>query len=115
MPLKSDNNDVDIVKNLYDVHIPSSPYNLIPPQVLIRQMREQKFHVTYSEYDDTGYILKYEAPCSDENRAYSTLPIPIGTHQLFTLRNPPSYTDFMTKASHYLAEFKNFVGATHII
>ena len=39
LPLRSDDGNIDVILGLNEVYVPSSPYNLIPPQILIKQMK----------------------------------------------------------------------------
>ena len=41
LALKSDKGNVDIIRNLDAVYVPRSPYNLLPPQLIISQMKRK--------------------------------------------------------------------------
>ena len=85
MPLQSNNGEVDLVSNLSAVFIPSCPYNLLPPQVLIRHMKSRGFEVEYFKHDDKVYIFKYRKPTSVNSKPkWREITIPIGANQLFT-------------------------------
>ena len=43
LTLQSDGGQVSQIKNLDAVLVPSSPYNLIPPQLLVAQMKIEVF------------------------------------------------------------------------
>ena len=43
------------------------------------------------------------------------LTVPIGKNNIFTLRTNVGYKHFMSRASKYFDDFKNFAGAAHII
>ena len=116
LPLQSNNGEVDLVSNLPAVFIPSCPYNLLPPQVLIRHMKSRGFEVEYFKHDDKVYIFKYRKPTSTNSKPkWREITIPIGANQLFTLRTNSGFKHFMTRAASYLSEFKLFAGAGHII
>ena len=59
LPLKSDNGTLDVVSNLHTLCVPSSPYNIIPPQVLIQQMRRQHYKIDHFLHDDREYIYEH--------------------------------------------------------
>jgi hypothetical protein len=46
--------DVDIDDAVYD---PTSPFNLIPPQIIISKIRHDGQYVNYAKHDDREYIL----------------------------------------------------------
>ena len=60
--LKSDNGHYDIIPNLPVVYVPSCPYNLIPPQLLIKHMKAIGYTITDFSHDDTTYAFKYRPP-----------------------------------------------------
>ena len=45
LPLQSDNNTVDDVIDLQAVYVPSYPYNLVHPQILVNQTKAQNYNV----------------------------------------------------------------------
>lgn len=53
--LKSDDRDFDTIPNLPTVYIPTSPYDLIPPQPLIKYMRGIVYTITDFSHDDKYY------------------------------------------------------------
>lgn len=46
---------------------------------------------------------------------FCQLTIPLGTNGPFTMRTNAGFSGFLSRASHYLKEFKNFAGASHVI
>ena len=112
IPLRSDANEVDIIKDLDAVLLPSSPYNIIPPQLFINEMKRRNFEVSYSEHDDNEYIFHYK---SSSSSAYRKLTIPIGDNQLFLFRTNEGYRNFMSRASKYNKTFSCFAGEVHTI
>ena len=112
LPLKSDDGTVTIISDLDAVYVPSSPWNLIPPQILITQMKLQGFNIKHFHHDELKYVLNYTKP---EGVSSHTLTIPIYENGLFHLRNNEGYTHFMYRTAHYLPGYINFVGAAHII
>ena len=57
--LKSDSGKVSTVNNLDVVLVPSSPYNLIPPQLLVTQMKARGFSIKYLHHSDKTYVFSY--------------------------------------------------------
>ena len=112
LPLKSDDGTVTIIPDIDAVYVPSSPCNLIPPQILITQMKLQGFDIKYFHHNELQYVLNYTKP---EGVSSHTLTIPISKNGLFHLRTNEGYTHFMSRAAHYLPDFLNFAGAAHII
>ena len=100
------------MSNLHAVYVPSCPYNLIPPQVLIKQMRLQAYDIQHSEHDDTKYIFNYK---SSSSKCYRSVTVPLGNNGLFTLRTNEGYSSFMSRAASYNTDFAGFAGATHVI
>ena len=83
---QSNTGEVDLVSDLPAVYIPSCPYNLLPPQVLIRYMKEKDFEVEYFKHDDQVYIFRYHpSTTSNKMTLWREITIPIGTNQLFIL------------------------------
>lgn len=115
LSLRSNSGQVDTVKDLEAVFVPSCPYNLIPPHILIKQMRAQGFIIDHFCHDDTEYIFRYTSPLRPSTSQPCTLTIPIGSNNLFQFRTNDGYTGFMAQAAHYCREFRHFAGAGHII
>ena len=116
MPLQSDTGELDIVPTIQAVYVPSCPYNLVPPHVLIRQMKQQGFDVDYFKHDDKNYIFKYRQTSSALNpHKWRNITIPIGSNDMFTLRTNAGFKHFMSRAASYLSEFSSFAGSANII
>ena len=115
LPLRSDNGHLDMVSNLQAVYVPSCPYNLIPPQILINQMKHQGFRVNYFKHNDKEYIFEYFPPSTIGLLNPRHLTVPVGENNLFTLRTNVGYKHFMSRAPKYFDDFKNFAGAAHLI
>ena len=52
IPLKSKDGRISLVEGVPVVHIPSCPHNLLPPQVLIKEMKARRFQVRHFKHDD---------------------------------------------------------------
>ena len=114
LPLKSDDGTIDTIVVSDAVYIPTSPYNLVPPQILLKQMKLAGYHCEYAEHDDEVYIFRYRPPGSNDatNRQ---LTVPIGPNNLFSVRSKEGYTAFFRRATHYVPEWDAFAGSSHII
>ena len=84
--LKSNQGRADIVRNLDGIYVPSSPYNLIPPQVLTKQMRKQGFKIKYFHHDDEEYLFSYFTSSSNSKQVKNNLTVHICKNSLFILR-----------------------------
>ena len=114
LPLRSDDGSFTTISNLDAVFVPSSPYNLIPPQLLLSAMRSQGYLIDDFSHTDKIYTFKYSSPgCHD--KPFSTLTVPIGRNGLFTFRSNDGYTAFMSRASTYCPEYNAFAGSYHVI
>ena len=105
---KNDNGTSTSVRNLSAVLVPSSPYNLIPPQILIKQMKLQDYTVNHSKHDETEYIFNYK---KIDDASFQTLTVPISPNGLFSLHTKEGYSNFMSRASAYCSYFGAFAGA----
>lgn len=104
--VKSDYNSVAIIPNLDVVYVPSSPYNLIPPQILICQIKQQGFHIKYFHHNKLQYILKYIK--STITSSYR-LTIPM-KNSLFHLQTNEGYTTPCSPVSPIIyANFENLL------
>ena len=59
LSLQSDSGQVDKFRLPPAVYVPTSPYNLVPPQILFTAMREQGYNPQRFSHDDTDYVLRY--------------------------------------------------------
>ena len=112
LPLRSDADNVDVIADLEAVHVPSCPYNIIPPQLLIDEMKRRNFDVHSSTHDERIYTFTYKPSTS---KVYRTLTIPISVNRLFILRSKEGFTNFMARASTYNKHFECFAGELHVI
>jgi hypothetical protein len=113
LPLKSDNGKVDYVDVDDAVYVPTSPYNSVPPQIIINKLKKQGYYVQCSEHDDHKYMFRYN-PLSDA-KTERTITVPIRRNHLFTMRLNEGYTSFFQQASHFDPEWGLFAGAAHVI
>jgi hypothetical protein len=112
IPMKSDNGSVTYVTISDAVYVPTSPFNLPPPQMLINKVRHQGYGVDYSKHDDREYIFNYRK--TPDSKA-CTLIVPIGANDLLTMQWNEGYTSFFRQAEEYDPEWRSFAGASHVI
>ena len=86
LSLRSDEGAIDKIEIENAVYVPSSPYNLIPPQLLINQLKRTKYDVAHAKHDDREYVFTYR-PTSGKCEKSRTLTVPIGENNLFTFRS----------------------------
>jgi hypothetical protein len=113
LPLRSDDGTVDQVILRNAVYVPSSPFNLIPPQLLIAEWKHSGFHVDYFEHDDKEYIFNYKPDASAKEPR--KLTVPVGSNNLFALQSNDGYTGFFKQAKNFEPDWCMFAGAAHII
>jgi hypothetical protein len=56
IPLKSDDGIVDYI-TVNAVYVPSCPFNLVPPQVLMTEMKAQGYTIANAEHDELEYTI----------------------------------------------------------
>lgn len=114
--LRSDDGQVDAIV-LKDVcYVPSSPYNLIPPQVLISTLKAHDYHTELAKHDDRIYIFEYNSKekCSKPRR----LTINISPNNLFVIHDNEGYKKFFRESQQYSDTWCNwceFAGAAQLI
>ena len=57
--LETDDGRYDTIEVHDAVYVPSSPYNSLPPQLLIYRMKEPGYIINHSFHDDSEYIFDY--------------------------------------------------------
>jgi hypothetical protein len=59
LPLMSDST-VDSILIKDAVYIPTSPFNLVPPQLLQQKLSEAGYKCAYAKHNDKEYIFQYQ-------------------------------------------------------
>ena len=59
LPLKLFNVEVHSVTDLPAVYVPTCPFNLLPPHILIQFMRSKGFEIDYFKHNDERYEFTY--------------------------------------------------------
>jgi hypothetical protein len=114
LPLKSDSGTIDTVTIDDAVYIPTSPFNLVPPQLLIRHLNKSQYDCDLATHNDKEYVFQYRKAGTDVSTKRK-LTVPIGNNDLFTVRSNEGYTAFFRKATYYAPEWCVFVGNSHVI
>ena len=78
LPLRSNNGDIDIITDLDAVYVPSSPYNLVPPQILIKQMKSRILTVNRFNHDDINYTFSYKPSSLPKDKPPRIITAPQG-------------------------------------
>ena len=100
LPMISDSQQVSLLRGVPAVYVPSSPYNLLPPQLLVREMKQHGFRVRYSEQNDVEYIFNYN-PNPQSSSSFHRLTVPLGHNDLYKFRSAPGYCNFLKCAKFY--------------
>jgi len=80
--------------------VPTSPYNLIPPQILYKSLGSSGFEARRFDHDDNDYVFRYRRRGI---REWNTLTVFLQSNGLFVFRTHPGYKSFtadMKKCSH---------------
>jgi len=109
LPLTSDQGHKETVVFENAIYCRTSPFNLLPPQILMRTLKQQYGH-TKVTHDDTHYCLEW----IDSTKTNRTTTLHISANDLFVLRTAPEYTSFFRDATAYLPSWKSFAGSTFI-
>ena len=59
--LRADDNSSDSVEMHDAVHVSTSPFNLLPPQLLVLNLKKNNYGVQRFKQDDRRYVLQYYA------------------------------------------------------
>ena len=106
--LQSDDGHRDTI-NVKAVYVPSSPYNIISPQLLIHALKSQGYEVKPASHDDAHYSLSY----SKNGSPLRKLTVKSNQNDLFLLRTAEGYKRFSKYACCYGEEWCAF--ASHVI
>lgn len=114
IPLKYDDGHFDLLPNMDAVLVPSSPYNLLPPRLLITHMRSSGYIIHHFKHNDANHAFRYKKVSISSSTA-CTITVPINANGLFQFWTYDVYTFCMSRVSHYCKEFLTFTGAAHDI
>ena len=88
------------------IFCPTSPYNLAPPQLLVRALKKRGYRAQ-GYHDDTEYVLRYSRPNSVPHK----MRTPISPNDLFLAQINPGYTSFFREAVKFGPTWRSFAGA----
>lgn len=112
LPLVSDDGSTDRISVIDAVYVPSSPYNLVPPQLLIALLKKQGYQVENSQHDEKSYQFFYQPPGGGEKKV---LTVPLNDRGMFSFATKPGFLAFMARACGFEPKWKCFAGAAHVI
>ena len=92
------------------VFVPSSPYNIIPPQLLISALKTNGYKAGTATHDNKLYTLT----CNKDKKNHQ-LTVWTNENDLFMLCSAEGYTKFSKYASQYGKQLCSFIGASNII
>ena len=87
--IKSDNEHQTNI-HVEAVFVPSSPYNIIPPQLLIHALKNNGYKIGMATHDEEVYTFTYAKDSTKNHR----LTIKANENDLFMLRTAEGYTKF---------------------
>eukprot|EP00980_Cylindrotheca_fusiformis_P016832 scaffold5080_cov130-Cylindrotheca_fusiformis.AAC.1 len=105
------------------VYVPSSPYNIVPPQLLIKHLKEQGCGAD-SQLNNELFQLRFSSPSNwrgerdllrDSDATDCVMSVPLDRRNLFTMWTNPGYQSFFSQASQFNPEYAYFAGASHVI
>ena len=92
--------------------IPDCPYNLLPPQILVADLKRRGWRAR-CYYDDLEHVLEFKDP--RESGPPKQIVSTIKRNKLFTVRANQGYTSFFCHAVDSDPEWCSFAGALHVI
>jgi hypothetical protein len=92
--------------------IPDCPYNLLPPQILVADLKRRGWQAR-CYYDDLEHVLEFKNP--HESGPPKQIVSTIKRNKLFTERANQGYTSFFCHTVNSDPEWCSFAGALHII
>ena len=114
LQLQADDGTAHIVR-MKAVYVPSSPYNLLPPQLVVRSLRHSGYQAS-CVHDDALYTLQYsKLNPSAPSDPPKVLTVPIADNDLFMLRHKHGFTKFFQHALSFGSDWSLFSGAAHVI
>ena len=87
--LRSDDDSYESIEMNDAVYVPTSPFNLLPPQLLVLGLMKNNYKVEWFKHDDRRYVLQYSASGKEKK-----LTIPVDDRNMFTLWTQFVYHDF---------------------
>lgn len=114
---KSDSGVVDTIRVEGVCYVPTSPYDLTPPQVLIAKLKQQGYWTDYAKHDDQIYVFTYRK-LDEPKSSTRSLTVNISSNNLFLMRPSEGYNHFFKQLHAYSAEWCNwceFAGAADVI
>ena len=108
LTLESVDGHLEIVNHLA-IYCPTSPYNLAPPQLLVRALKRRGYQAR-AYHDDAEYVLQYSRP----NSAVHKVKTRISPNDLFLAQMNHGYKSFFCEASKCGPTWSCFAGAASI-
>ena len=109
--LVADDGNVDVV-TMRAVYVPSSPYNLMPPQMLYTYLHETGRNPGWFKHNDQQYVFQYHGKDCGKLR---TLTTRIDQRGMFAFQTEPGFKSFFCQACHYQPEFQSYAGFLHTV
>jgi hypothetical protein len=112
LPLQSDDGTVDVIRMHRAVYVPSSPYNLVPPQLIVTALKKSGRRTEWFKHDDKHYIFEYHGKNGGSKR---TLTTAVDERGMFAFRTKTGYNSFFCQACKHQPEWEAFPGSAHVV
>lgn len=101
-----------VVLQVPAVYVPSSPFNIAPPQLMYKDMVKMGLKPTKSTIDDKSITFSFKVP---NKKSRSSFSAPCSSRDLFFMETKPGYSSFHAKATTYNPDWEAYPGFVHTI
>ena len=108
--LRADDDSSNAIDMHDAVYMPTSPFNLLPPQLLLFNWNNNNYKVEWFKHKNWRYVLQYSASGDKKE-----LNIPKGNSNMFTLWTQFGYDAFNCRPCNNAAVWNDFLGSTLIL
>ena len=78
--LQADDDLSDSIEMHDAVYVPTPPFNILPPQLLVSNLKKKNYKVEWFKHDNCRYVLQYSS--SGDKKKFT---IPIDDRNMFSL------------------------------
>ena len=107
--LRADNDSSDSIEMHNDVYVPKSPFNILPPQLIFSNLKNNNYKVEWFKHDNRRYMLQYSGSGKEKK-----LTILIDDRNMFTLWMQFGYDAFTCRPCNNAAVWNDISGSTLI-
>ena len=113
--IKSDSGRHVSLPPISAVYIPSCPYNLLSPQLLISHLKEHGYSVPPFQHTDTAYTFEFTCPPSQQLPSSLRFTCPLTSKSLFQFYSHDGYDHFQHRLHRLSPSWTALTGPVHII